>query len=284
MSTYLVFGDLHGRILPAFALARAWQREHDEPIAALLQVGDLGYFPHPDRLDKATKRHAARDPSELGSRLVVFPSKEADELFSDPDTPGPLYFIAGNHEDYQSLNDCYGRPGTTDDDFPADHYGRLRCLIDGCVVALDDGLRIGGLWGIDDEAPRARKNIAEGARLNQRRAKMLAVRPHDVLLTHESPRDAFWLDSGSLAINTILYSARPAFNFFGHYHGEGRSDECDFGDTQVRHLAGLEFSNKGGAAEARSVGVLRWQAGRGQFEYADERWLRSVTKHNWANQ
>ena len=39
-STYLVFGDLHGRVLPAFALAAAWQREAGEPVAALLQVGD----------------------------------------------------------------------------------------------------------------------------------------------------------------------------------------------------------------------------------------------------
>ena len=82
----------------------------------------------------------------------------------------------------------------------------------------------------------------------------------DVLLTHESPRDAFWLDSGSLAINTILHGARPAFNFFGHYHGEGRMEECDFGPTRVLHLVGLEFSGEG-RAEERSVGVLRWRDG-----------------------
>ena len=99
MSTYLVFGDLHGRVLPAFALARAWQREHSEPVAGLLQVGDLGYFPWPTRLDKATRRHAQRDPLELGAQLVVRPSREADEIFGDPDTPGTLWFVAGNHED-----------------------------------------------------------------------------------------------------------------------------------------------------------------------------------------
>src|SRR5262249_26361184 len=108
MSTYLVFGDLHGRILPAFALARAWQREHEEPLAGLLQVGDLGYFPFSSRLDKATKRHAQRDTLELGAQLVVRPSREADELFADPDTPPTLWFIAGNHEDYEALADCYG--------------------------------------------------------------------------------------------------------------------------------------------------------------------------------
>src|SRR6266550_521159 len=45
--TYLVFGDLHGRILPAFRLASAWAREHQTPLDGVLQVGDLGFFPDP---------------------------------------------------------------------------------------------------------------------------------------------------------------------------------------------------------------------------------------------
>jgi hypothetical protein len=46
-TTYLVFGDLHGRILPAFRLALAWQRDHGERLAGLLQVGDLVTSPTP---------------------------------------------------------------------------------------------------------------------------------------------------------------------------------------------------------------------------------------------
>ena len=47
---YLIFGDLHGRILPAFRLAMAWEREHGLRLDGLLQVGDLGYFPDPARV------------------------------------------------------------------------------------------------------------------------------------------------------------------------------------------------------------------------------------------
>ena len=65
-ATYLVFGDLHGRVLPAFRLAQAWSREHGVALDGLLQVGDLGYFPDPGRFDKATKRHAERDALEDG--------------------------------------------------------------------------------------------------------------------------------------------------------------------------------------------------------------------------
>jgi hypothetical protein len=281
MAAYLVLGDLHGRVLPAFALARAWQRDNGEALAGLLQVGDLGYFPLSDRLDRATKRHAARDLMELGAQLVIRKSREADDLFSDPEVPGPMWFVAGNHEDHEMLSDCYGLPGSTDDDFPADHYGRLRCISSGHVVALSEGLRVGGLWGIDDEAPGARRNITSWMRLEPRRARELSCREMDVLLTHESPRDAMILDAGSEAITGLIQNAQPAFAFFGHYHGEGRLDECDFGSTQVYHLAGLEFRGKGRSAEDRCAGVLRWQDGAGSFEHLSPKWLRSVTRHNW---
>jgi hypothetical protein len=218
---------------------------------------------------------------ELGAQLVIRRSSDADALFSDPDMPGPMWFVAGNHEDHELLGDCYGLPGSTDDDFPADHYGRLRCICNGHVVVLPGGLRVGGLWGIDDEAPGARRNITRWMRLEPRRARELSCRAFDVLLSHESPRDAMVLDSGSESISALIDAAKPAFAFFGHYHGEGRLDECDLGSTQAYHLAGLEFRGKGGSAEDRCAGVLRWHDGAGSFEYLPPGWLRTISRHNW---
>jgi hypothetical protein len=282
MATFLIFGDLHGRVLPAFALARAWQRDHAEPLAALLQVGDLGYFPDPGRLDKATKRHAQRDLMELGVQLVTRKTPEADALFDQPDTPGPMWFVAGNHEDHERLADRYGLPGSGEDDFPVDRYHRVRCVVSGGVVELPHGLRVAGVWGVDDEAPGCRRNISRLMRIDPRRARQLAVKSFDVLLSHESPRDAMVLDAGSEHLSFAIQRARPAFAFFGHYHGEGRLDECDLGRTRAYHLAGLEFRGRSGCAEERCVGVLRWEGGSGEFEYVDPRWLRTFTLHNWA--
>src|SRR3954453_22416785 len=104
VARYLIFGDLHGRILPAFRLAAAWEREHGTRLDGLLQVGDLGYFPDPTRLDRATARHAADDPLELGASLVAEPNTEADAAFQGEDgPPPPLWFTAGNHEDFDAL-------------------------------------------------------------------------------------------------------------------------------------------------------------------------------------
>ena len=158
-ATYLVFGDLHGRVLPAFRLAQAWSREHGVALDGLLQVGDLGYFPDPDRFDKATKRHAERDALEDGVRLVAQPSEEADAVFADEPCPGALWFTAGNHEDYERLKELEGSAGRGADSFVADAYGKLRCIRDGHVAEMPGGLRVAALWGIDDRAPRARERI-----------------------------------------------------------------------------------------------------------------------------
>src|SRR5205823_12469380 len=80
-------------------------------------------------------------------------------LFSVPPTPPPSTL---------SLHDALPI---------SDHYGRLRCVVNGHVVGLPGGVRVGGLWGIDDEAPGCRRNVSHWMRLDPRRARELAMRP-----------------------------------------------------------------------------------------------------------
>ncbi len=277
-ATYLVFGDLHGRVLPAFKLAEAWSREHGVAVTGLLQVGDLGYFPEPSGYDKATRRHAEKDALESGVRLVAEPSEEADAVFNDPLCPEAMWFTAGNHEDYDLLKNLERAAGREADAFVVDAYGKLRCVRDGHVAGLPGGLRVGALWGIDDRAPRARDRIPPRARISRRGTVALYAAGFDVLLTHESPRDAILAGSGSEEIGWVLRGARPAFAFFGHYHGTGCRVEGDFGSTRVYHLSHLELRSR---AEEGSVGVLTWDGGGGDFAYLDPAWLRTVTRHNW---
>jgi hypothetical protein len=146
------------------------------------------------------------------------------------------------------------------------------------VAELPGGLRVGALWGIDDRAPRARQQVPPCARISGRGTAALSGARFDVLLTHESPRDAVLTDHGSEAIGSIIHSARPAFAFFGHYHSTGRRIEGDYGATRVYHLSHLELDSR---AEEASVGVLTWDGAAGDFAYLDPAWLRTVTRHNW---
>jgi hypothetical protein len=279
MATYLVFGDLHGRILPAFRLASAWSRDHGVALDGLFQVGDLGFFPDPANLDKATKRHAARDPLELGAVEVVGVSKLADAVFADPHCPPALWFTCGNHEDYDAL-ERLGQGGP--DEMAVDPRGRVRCVRDGRVAALPGGLRVGALWGVGDRAPIRRRNVPRPGYIKERCAHRLAASAFDVLLTHEAPRDFVFADAGSELITEVLHLAEPKFAFFGHYHpGAGVLVRRGVGVTDVAHLHGLEMRGRDGVAEVGSVGVLTWDGAAGSFDYLGPTWLGGFTRHNW---
>ena len=238
--TYLVFGDLHGRVLPAFRLAMAWGREHGLRIDGLLQVGDLGYFPDPTRFDKATLRHAADDPMELGVRQMTEPGPEADAVFhGEEEPPEGLWFTAGNHEDFEALEARGREADPAAGSFVVDAYYRLRCIRDGRVEALPGPLRVGAIWGIDGEAPNARRRVHRRGRIHENSATALAAEGFDVLLSHDGPRDAVLDGSGSEALGVLIGLARPPFAFFGHYGcRSGRIGGVPVG-TQVYLMAGL---------------------------------------------
>ncbi|MGF1581101.1 MAG: hypothetical protein ACFCD0_17185 [Gemmataceae bacterium] len=281
-ATYLVFGDLHGRVLPAFKLAMAWERDHGVVVTGLLQVGDLGYFPDTSRLDKATARHAREDPMELGTLLVSEPSDEADEIFyGDQVPPECLWFTAGNHEDHEDLLNKRSGAGSHADSFVVDQYCRVRCIADGRVETIPGAVRVGALWGIDYESPRKRPKTPELARIRHKATVSLACSEFVVLLSHDGPRDAVFPEAGSQDITDILNTVQPAFAFFGHYHSKARQIDGNFGRTQVYHLVGLELRHKGGSAEKGGVGVLTWTGDEVTFEYLDSRWLRTFNRHNW---
>ena len=283
---FLVFGDLHGKILPAFRLAACWAKDHDRLVGGMLQVGDLGYFPDPARLDKATVRHAEKDPLELGTLDVVEPNDFADQVFADPLCPPALWFTAGNHEDFDAL-DRLAEAAVAVPDFSVDHYGRVRCINDGMVVALppDSGLtaplRVGAVWGVDGDGPNAQRGLPPRTRIRKQAADRLKRAAFDVLLSHDAPQDARWSGYGSKLLRGAVETVRPAFAFFGHYGGDGARSDVNFGTTEVYHMAGLELAGRDGCPTPGSVGVLEWANGVGTFEYVPTAWLNTFTRHNW---
>jgi len=98
-------GDIHGRVLHTIAAVVTWQKKMGRQFDLLIQVGDLGAFPDIGRLDPATNRYLASDPAEADfNRLIQFAGAQAEaitELRSQ--LAGPIYFIRGNHEDFDWL-------------------------------------------------------------------------------------------------------------------------------------------------------------------------------------
>src|SRR5207244_13253169 len=112
-------------------------------------------------------------------------------------------------EYYGLLKEWECGAGRAADSFVVDAYGKLRCIRDGHVAELPGGLRVAALWGIDDRAPRARERIPPRGRISHRGTTALSGARFDVLLTHESPRDATLADTGSAHTGSVSQCPRP---------------------------------------------------------------------------
>jgi hypothetical protein len=280
-ATFLVFGDLHGRILPAFRFASFWTRVSGRSVTGLLQVGDMGYFPDISRMDKATLRHAKDDPLELGSLDVATRTDIADRVFDDdPHCPPGLWFTAGNHEDFDEL-ERFARASGPQADFAVDAYCRVHGIKDGAVHPFDCGLRSAAVWGVDGGGPNARQNLPPRGYIDERAVDRLTTQAFDVLLMHDAPEGAKRVGCGSALLLALIELAQPRFAFFGHYRGDGERIEKDFGRTEVYHLAGFELRTRDGHPESGSVGVLEWDGTDGTFELLPDDELKLFTRHNW---
>jgi hypothetical protein len=293
---YLIFGDLHGRLLPAFVLAAAWGVDHRVRPAGILQVGDLGYWPEGYAVDEATRKFADDDPTELGARLVIEPNAAAEAVFFGPaaaSVPQGLWFTPGNHECFDALEERERDASRDADSFrvDSDYYSRVWCIRDGHVETPAGNLRVGALWGIQGRLGAGGEQPPREF-IRRRSANLLRGSRFDVLLTHDSPKGAVRLVDGreeqlwggSEEIATLIRAAGPKFAFFGHRKGDGGKIQGDFGNTQVFHLSGMELGRRVGNElypEKNSVGVLTWAGNAGSFDYVDSDWLLNCPRSEW---
>jgi len=278
---FLVFGDLHGRILPAFRFASYWAKHTGREVTALLQVGDMGYFPDISRMDKATLRHAKDDPLELGALDVATRTEIADRVFDDdPFCPPGLWFTAGNHEDFDEL-ERFARASGPQADFAVDAYCRVHGIKDGEVHPFDCGTKVAAVWGVDGDGANSRHNLPPRGYIAERAVNQLATETFDVLLMHDAPEGGKRVWYGSELLRSLIELAQPRFGFFGHYRGDGSRSQQDYRRTEVYHLAGFEMRTRDGHPESGSVGVLEWADGEGTFAFIDDEELKPFTRHNW---
>ena len=276
----MVFGDLHGRVLPAFRLATAWARDHQCHLDGILQVGDLGYFPDLSRMDRATIRHAQKDPLEYGTQDIISLNPFANNVFEQSHCPPGMWFTAGNHEDFDELERLAGAAGRQAD-FAVDAYCQVRGIRDGYIAELAGQLRVGAIWGVDGESKNRRTNLPKRGYIQESSVNALLAEPFDVLLCHDAPFGAKRPEYGSELLLHLIHLNPPKFAFFGHYKGDGGRSEQDHGDCQIYHMAGFEMQTRTGVPETGSVGVLTWQDGHGEFTYLDPVWLKTFSRHNW---
>ena len=280
-----MLGDLHGHLTLAYRLLKRWEQERKEQIDCILQVGDLGAYPHALRLDKATMRFAKKDPDELGFIDYHNGCQEADGIlgFDAPEATridAYMYFVKGNHDDFEFLDEMssYG-----DGPIYVDRYGKILYVPNGTVWDLELGGRTITLAALGGVACRDRSKPGPiSPYFSKAEVRQLATcdRRIDVLLTHEPGYGSFRHNMGSWDGRDLIKELRPRYHFCGHYHEEGTALRAPEG-TESFLLNEVNFH---GSRRLRKgcIGILRWQ-GRDHtsFSFVEDPWLDAYTRADY---
>lgn len=211
-----LIGDAHGRVFHALAAVVTWQRQTGQQFDLLIQVGDLGAFPDVQQVDPATSRHLAADPAEADfSRLLTATGKQAkilQALLTQLATP--IYFIRGNHEDIDWLQQL--PIDSTTGTVAVDPFGFFHYVPDGTVLPFGPW-QVAFLGGVEE-----RTDAAAIDRTAYERLLKLAASTVDLLVTHQGPYGSsvgFRGDIyGSPLISALIDQIQPTFHVAGHTH------------------------------------------------------------------
>lgn len=216
----LVFGDLHGQIRAMYRRARAWEEAESKPVEVILQVGDFGVYPAPERQEP--EKQAQYGPGDYAALVA--------EGWS---APIPTYFCKGNNEDFEALESPL---------LPNLHFVR-----DGTVLSLGQSrvAFLGGAWSrksYEGAEPKP-KHIGRAA------LERLYGQEFDILICHEAPAGvrlpgrAYAV--GAPPLRTLIENMRPRLVIHGHHH---QFAETQLGDTRVISLARFYPSRPSGYA------------------------------------
>lgn len=263
-------GDIHGRVFHTMAVITEWQRRTNQKFDLLIQVGDLGAYPWPDD-DLRKEKYVRQDEAQLDfSRLLKAEGKLADQVrYLRENHIGPIYFIRGNHEDFDWLDmrSRHAERGVVGvDPFHLYHY-----VTDGTVLKFGQKT-IAFLGGIQTKEPD-RRSIATGAyeQLGSRLPGEI-----DILVTHDAPygvgTNYFGETQGSKLISDLINRLKPGYLMAGHYHH--RIGPRVYGGTTymgLNVLVNLREDGERRTIQPGSMAVLDSAAGNSYFVMDD--WL-----------
>jgi len=192
----LLVGDTHAnQMAMSLALNHAVHIQAD----AIFQVGDFGYWPRIEH---------GRNFLESTSRAAV----EADI---------PVYWIDGNHEDFQELHSNFGQYSNE----PVKIRDHVYWLPRGCVVEWE-GVRIMGFGG-GASIDRATRTLGHSWFLEEMITDedVERTQPVDIIISHDAPlfplkRGVAMEDSEFCRqqMRRVVNKCQPELLVHGHYH------------------------------------------------------------------
>jgi hypothetical protein len=271
------FGDVHGCVLHALGAAVMLGSRRAVRLDALVQVGDLGAFPTPERMDEPSRRFGAGNPAQSDFfRLLDPPPRVADGVRLALGRVPPFLFVSGNHEDHEWLAALHREDGRGP--VPVDPLGLYRHVECGSVVEVA-GQRTAFLGLI--EATDGSMDLDPAAY-----ERLMGTEPGsvDILVTHDGPyamSEYRGQVQGSAKLTALIERLRPRLHVGGHYHHENGPRR--YGPTvsyALSQLVGPKTAKDGSPVNPRqqvapgSVGLLDTETYA--FEYIHDDWLADV--------
>ncbi|MCP4134943.1 MAG: serine/threonine protein phosphatase [bacterium] len=279
-----IFADLHGRILLCFKLVERYQRETGESIDLIIQAGDAAIFPDVWQLDKATKKYAKNDSTELGfSEHFLEPSPEVEAVLSKLDCS--MICVRGNHEDHAFLDELEQQ--SAEALFPVDCYKRISVLKTGvpyCFSASGSSVNLLGIGRVGP--PEGTSNISRPKYIQeyeQDRLRALKTSEVDILVSHDSAKNFITPGFGMEEVQTCLDLYKPVYHFYGHTGAPYETRTHTNGISISSKMSDFEWEeDRGRAVKQGSFGVLRWNGPEDHsMRIVDEPWFREYTAYSW---
>lgn len=265
-----IFGDVHGHLRLVFELCRRWQEATGQTLDAILQCGDMGWFPDVARIDRATRKHAKEDAEELGVARFFAPAATEEDPRLDENlevVTAALYWAHGNHEDFERLREVVG----SRDLAAVDRFDRVRWCRSGTAITVG-GARVGFVGGGPETlAPADPWQIVQVADANRLAREALAI-----LVTHPAPRGVGGESDrwGSAIVRKLVEKAQPAWHVFGHHRDPIAA--VTLGATRCQWLNDTGFDRDG--VLRRGCMAIYEDA---RVRVVDDPWIRAITKWSW---
>ncbi len=257
-----VLGDLHGHLDLALSVLKKYEKVTNAKLDSILQVGDLGYFPDLSKLDEATAKFAKKDPVELGFQDFLNETDISKRHFDNKETKidADLVFIAGNHEDQESLRILESSARKVP--IPVDFFGKILYLPPGEVYEIKKGdlkLRVSGLGRISGGVKDYNFSHSDLRRINN-------LGNIDIFLTHEPDSEE---------IREVLKILKPEYHFCGHMHVGSKLDLVNDTESYSLDQVGFRKSHK---LNDKCMGILTVEKNKKQFRFLEGSWLKDFKK------
>ena len=209
-------GDCHGALTAMYRIVEEIEKKAGREADLVVQTGDLGVWPDPSHLDRATAKHDQ-------------PGEFEQWLREQRPVPRPTIFIAGNHEDFTFLGRL--KTGTI--------VANLTFLAWGDTITVDVGgwgLRIAGVGGCYGPTDYHLRHVSGRQRRHYTEAELRRVADEakagsriDILLMHDAPAGRVintgvnrdhrkQVTSRSAGLEELVKAVKPRLCLTGHLH------------------------------------------------------------------